>query len=438
MNYCQFLCYGLLKIFLKEVINTNQSISDLLCSYFLKTAIFWEIITTRSTWSKKDFLARFWDCFRRLISWVENGYCPNFFIPENNMFLGKIHGRVQRRLLDHLLSLYNKGYNCIPVCNCTPCTMILANPQMFALKFIDFNIDKIDYDINLLNKFCHLLNNIGTSDFSTLLMKMSSLQHIRTQNEVAPWSNGILAFSLELELLFSSMNYIIDALHVSSNKVTYHSVCKYVTAFGRHRFDLSTNNLLSAFALYKLGMYAHASRILIKLRARLQQSLCIHSCCTDRVRYEAAGGELYPPDVMMRKAFLIPLRLMECPVSELDLEHQNLNINITYHPTVFMNFLLFLSYFRMSMFEDADSVIHDLTTFIKKENTIETFSPVSFEMLGICQEMGGYIQDAYNTYKKALNEPRYRIICQATVKRIQNLRARYGDFLIDDLDSVAS
>ncbi|XP_062602915.1 uncharacterized protein LOC134264666 [Saccostrea cucullata] len=42
MNHCQFLTYGLLKLFLKEVINNELSEDDkLLCSYHMKTAVFW-------------------------------------------------------------------------------------------------------------------------------------------------------------------------------------------------------------------------------------------------------------------------------------------------------------------------------------------------------------------------------------------------------------
>ncbi|XP_062615067.1 uncharacterized protein LOC134276801 isoform X2 [Saccostrea cucullata] len=42
MNHTQFVCYGLLKIFLTEVINKNVE-EPLLCSYFMKTTMFWLI-----------------------------------------------------------------------------------------------------------------------------------------------------------------------------------------------------------------------------------------------------------------------------------------------------------------------------------------------------------------------------------------------------------
>ena len=110
MNHHQFLCYGLLKIFLNEVIKETEGIDDLLCSYFLKTAMFWEMTETRSDHINCNILYSFWNCFRRIISWVKAEYCPNFFIPENNMFSGKIYGQSKELLLQHLIIFYKAGY----------------------------------------------------------------------------------------------------------------------------------------------------------------------------------------------------------------------------------------------------------------------------------------------------------------------------------------
>ena len=116
MNHTQFLCYGLLKIMLKEAICVNSDSRGLLCSYFLKTAVFWEITTASNNWNPSSLLCCFWNCFRRLLQWVSCSYCPNFFIPQNNMFAGKIEGTSQGKLLKHLLSLYYEGYRCLLRC----------------------------------------------------------------------------------------------------------------------------------------------------------------------------------------------------------------------------------------------------------------------------------------------------------------------------------
>ena len=116
MNHVQFLCYGLLKIFLKEAIDVNTEIKGLMCSYFLKTALFWEISTGSMQWNVSNFLSCFWKCFQLLLHWINNEYCPNFFIQENNMFASKVHGAARKRLLSHLMPLYEEGYNCLLRC----------------------------------------------------------------------------------------------------------------------------------------------------------------------------------------------------------------------------------------------------------------------------------------------------------------------------------
>ncbi|XP_076084490.1 cyclic GMP-AMP synthase-like receptor 2 [Mytilus galloprovincialis] len=91
-NFTQLLCYCLLKLTLKHIVNTNRHAEGLLCSYFLKTALFWvseEIDIDTFQLSKLYFC--FSLCLDKLKLWVYKCYCPNYFIPEHNMFLGKIN-----------------------------------------------------------------------------------------------------------------------------------------------------------------------------------------------------------------------------------------------------------------------------------------------------------------------------------------------------------
>ena len=111
MNHTQFLTYGLLKLFLKESINKElEEDEKVLSSYHMKTAIFWAIQQKLiSDWCPQNLLTCFWVCFKILIKWVYEGCCPNFFIPENNMFLNKVHGAIQHSLFGRLCVFYEKG-----------------------------------------------------------------------------------------------------------------------------------------------------------------------------------------------------------------------------------------------------------------------------------------------------------------------------------------
>ncbi|XP_061185817.1 uncharacterized protein LOC133193920 [Saccostrea echinata] len=114
MNHYHFLIYGLLKIFLKEVINNTPDEDNLLCSYHMKTAVFWAIQSdTLTSLCPQNILEGFWVCFKLILKWVYKGYCPNFFIPENNMYLAKIFGTTQKNLFSRLYGLYGEGLSCL-------------------------------------------------------------------------------------------------------------------------------------------------------------------------------------------------------------------------------------------------------------------------------------------------------------------------------------
>lgn len=76
--------------------------------------MFWCIQTNSGyEWSKENFFDCFWKCYRLLLSWVYAGYCPNFFIPQNNLFVCKIIGTDQERLLTEMYNLYCSRYRCL-------------------------------------------------------------------------------------------------------------------------------------------------------------------------------------------------------------------------------------------------------------------------------------------------------------------------------------
>ena len=69
MNYTQFICYALLKLSLKNIIDRNDKVKRLLCSYFMKTALFWlsEEILTNAFQLQNVFVY-----LDKLISWVKS------------------------------------------------------------------------------------------------------------------------------------------------------------------------------------------------------------------------------------------------------------------------------------------------------------------------------------------------------------------------------
>ncbi|OWF43237.1 uncharacterized protein LOC110459891 [Mizuhopecten yessoensis] len=120
-THIQFKVYALLKYFLTQIKGTLADTigdDDILCSYFLKIVMFHAIEnTSHKFWQEKNLFYCFWFCFNILIAWVRAGYCPNYFIPTNNLFKRKVHGQHQQILLDVLNNFYQMKWMCLSVGN---------------------------------------------------------------------------------------------------------------------------------------------------------------------------------------------------------------------------------------------------------------------------------------------------------------------------------
>lgn len=104
-NHTQLLCYALLKIWLKELLNSDNIRNKQLCSYFMKTVLFWILEEYENlNWIPKNLLYCFLLCIDRLHYWIVCGYFPNYFIPEHNM----IDGKLSREDLTYLSSILDK------------------------------------------------------------------------------------------------------------------------------------------------------------------------------------------------------------------------------------------------------------------------------------------------------------------------------------------
>lgn len=159
-NHTQFLCYGMLKTFLKEVLSSGTQ-ESLICAYFMKTILFWEIQNNPDDafWCPSNLLTCFWVCFKRLCKGVLDAYGPNFFIPENNMFKNKVFGSSREVLLSQFISYYEMGVTCLmqsPILN-SILVPALCNPN-FSFPFTEGHVlplANMDLSINAQLQLTH-------------------------------------------------------------------------------------------------------------------------------------------------------------------------------------------------------------------------------------------------------------------------------------------
>ena len=424
MNHVQFLCYGLLKIFLKEAIDVNTEIKGLLCSYFLKTALFWEISENSIQWDSPNFLAGFWVCFQRILQWINNEYCPNFFIPENNMFAGKIHGKARVSLISCLVPLYQEGYYCLLRCPTIQNELytIIRLPLSVHTMRSDEESDKCAIETKLMLEIWNHVP-VFTAEHSQAINHLQNIEHLISTNNT----------DLEQSILQIWKNYICQILAVLSSNAdrledNEHNQNTRKCEIEMPEIDVTSRLLYKALIYYRRGDYPTAIPLLLEAKVKLQHPHLLYPWYVHVAKYRAAGGEHKPFTQMMKEIVAWPVNLnTNITIPELSLEHHaaanHSTDKLLIPPLVMTNFLSFLSYHYMQKIQESRSALQELTMLVHYDDGYhinDKDKAISWQVLGICQQMSDDRQGAYQSYNNALQQT----WCQvglASLVRIRNL-----------------
>ena len=416
MNHTQFLSYGLLKIFLKEVIDMEINIRGLFCSYFFKTSVFWEIAESTIAWNRCTFLLHFMNCICRLLDWLNNSYCPNFFIPENNMFAGKIQGKNREILLNHLYKIYREGYRCLLKCPSlhSALTSLILEPDILNRQPIVEECSNsmvalcIIADCNNLNPDCEVL-------FHPLL-RIETLEYLLSKR---PGDLEKIVFQTWLArcLTIECTSIIQFAESRQGNKTNYTSISNVLSLVHRCRSDSVIHYVYQAIILYNIGNYRKVKQILERTKDKLERPCSTYWWEMFRDNYEAAGGEDQPILSVARNILCGQVNLQLegiLEMRELYIETRNLHvlpisscINLFAPPKVIILFLRYLCLCKLKRSTEKEHTLHELLIIINNDNghhIPEIFRPISWQLLGVCQQMEGDYWGACQSYLMALRQ----------------------------------
>ncbi|XP_022302107.2 uncharacterized protein LOC111110066 [Crassostrea virginica] len=431
MNHCQFLTYGLLKIFLKEVIDKqSKETNKLLCSYHMKTVIFWVIQQNAAPlWCPQNLLAGFWVCFKLLLKWVYEGVCPNFFIPENNLFLSKVHGSAQRKLFLELHGLYEKGLVCLlqsPSIK-SYITNALYNPRLSFCTNEDRMISECDHDKELFMEIYH--NTVYSPKNLDHCIKYLHTIELMIGEPLTQYQ--VLMLQKTTAAILQSTAFTLHNMYTNTglNKQMYIAdrmschMLKLAAKFG----NISDMMYIAMFYC-KIFRYREALCITEMIKDKLAQPGLMYNTHVDPERYtEAMGGQSWSSKMRQAVAHDITLNTYTCHINELTPEQlstlKNNKVALNIPLFVLLHFIDFLCYrhidttlaqtaleeFQVLVHHDQGQYVHDL------------FRDISSEILGICQQMTGNLQAALYSYQQSLTQYPTHKIHNATQMRIQDL-----------------
>ena len=271
-NHTQLMIYGMLKIILKEIISQQEEVSELLCSYFLKTTLFWVIEETqRSIWDPKYMMLCFHLCLERLMQFIIEDNCPNYFLPINNMFNGRFSLPDKEKLFQIVCEVSESGLNWTRK-SPTMCSLkgYLSDPyKLLDLKTSQKRKDQMEtaaliLTLQVYSKF--IIDNI----FSL------------KQEYYKPYLKSLLRLPVVRTSCLAHLCHYIDTNNTKMDNKTLYALRKLYMKFIclGCRADLASGKLILASWLYNQG----------KFKECLQVSDIVLKCLSLRVIH--CGGRI--------------------------------------------------------------------------------------------------------------------------------------------------
>ncbi|XP_052100802.1 uncharacterized protein LOC127734817 [Mytilus californianus] len=393
-THTQLLCYCLMKILLKDVINEHMDVEyhELLCSYILKTVVFWISEEMQpSIWKPTNLIPCFMGCFKRLIYYVEFSVCPHYFIPQNDLFENRVKGRAREVLLNALRSFYRHGWRCFKFSKnifCLQVRRFYTEPCIKYLERIKLNFSElIRTDAALLNSYNHL-QKAFTGMHPLLSYKNPKIVYLNIYS---------------LSMICSQKAQTIRLTGAYGNKNCYlkYKACQYNLMQNIYH-DAASGWLLIASFFYKRkqynkAMYIISNCVIFKLYPNSEMIHTFIQLCAVK---------------SFQKRLLTLLKIERCDFvrfkSKSTLLPQELQLeikDISHHfpATMYTHFLRFLCHYHLTNRLECRDSLRDLQRTITKSDRIitPTAKAVSYICLGKAFQLHGDKDSATNAFHQA-------------------------------------
>ncbi|XP_061165917.1 uncharacterized protein LOC133174835 [Saccostrea echinata] len=431
MNHCQFLTYALLKLFLTEIINNGVGEDDkLLCSYHIKTAVFWVIQqNTISHWCPQNLLWGFWVCFKLILKWVYEGVCPNFFIPENNMFLNKIHGDKQYQLSIRLYGLYEKGLAFLlhsPSIR-SYIIKVLHNPRLSICTDERTLISEAEFDINIFKEI-YRQDTLFTSNLECCMRYLHTIEQMIDAPLLTEYQ-VIMLQKLTADVLKQTVFILHMKTNAYTNKLSYRNDKIYCHMLKlAAKFGYITDMLYLAMYYYKTLRYTKAMSITEMIKVKLAKPYVMNRFNVNKEMYtEAVGGLTWSKKMRYAVAWTIRLDNDIHYIGELIQEQMSAQLNNWPHlevsPLILLYMLEILCYRHVNTMREQTFLreLQTLVHFDQGQLMDPLYKDISWQILGICQQVTGNLQAALYSYHQSLRQEPYNKIHIATEMRIREI-----------------
>ncbi|XP_071124015.1 uncharacterized protein [Mytilus edulis] len=415
-THTQLLCYALLKIFLKDIIDTDTECTELLCSYFMKTMMFWMSEEfSPSIWKPENLISCFMRCFRRLSYYVKYSVCPHYFIPEHNLFENKIKAHAQENLLSKLYLLNTYDWRCI---------LLSDQISSFQEKSFDCTIKSSNFHIHTVKQLTST-NRVKAEDFRStfslnakkLISRILSIESYKIKK--------MYIYNISKFCLKSNQLPPLDDVLLSNNKYYYKQSNIYITSLMLNtRHDAVSGWLMFASLFYRNKQYNAALCVLKYALSKCTREKLSKIVNFLDIYYEREALLNLPlfkkMSIVQLKKILVLDNVVFVNNSALVPDELKFDVQImgTFHipPVVYAHFLMFLCYYHLNKTRHCQKCLRKLQSTVRDRYFIsnEYLDAISHNILARSFQFSGYMKLARNAYLESISLEPHKMLNTAS------------------------
>ena len=371
-NHVQMQCYAIMKIILKEFIKVRcNPQNQVLCSYFIKTFLFWKYETTELNFWRADNLR---ECIIYLLSefsqCIQEGVLRHYFIPKFNLLSIKLTRSAQIELLQLFDNIIESDIRILKDCRTL---------QNIWLEFLEVRVhwNTVACNIqrrNMLMKDMCMMDKIRQLNilvFSTLTLSSIKVfsKSISTVFCKTPQKTILLRLCLILHNLL-----LFNSSCGSENRVDYQ--LHQIAQNDKLSFDISTCKLLHAILLYIRGDYSSTLDIVNKVLSNIPPYAIIEADKENNERERLYVDMFLDSGTTViqraRKAWMFHLYFDRDMIDSLSLP-MGIQIELYFNDSmtaIFLSpftcayYLQFLCYHEMRQYDRRDRALQQLTEVV--------------------------------------------------------------------------
>ena len=401
-NHIQMQLYAVMKLILKEYINPHCSPPcRMLCSYFVKTFLFWECEKSDpSFWCKENFR----ECVVRLLSdfceCVRIRSLQHYFIPSFNLLSVKMTDEAQVELLRIFDIILQSDISIIKECNTLNKIWIECLHHEAETTDIAGSVRRI----LLRNDVCMMgiiedlqhdvLKTLNHNFVDLFTLTSQFINHFHKQHTV--YKTYLISFATRIFLSYVSISLTYNPLQSAGNKTLYRprrflqsnvsgidiSTCRLwyamvMSKYGDYRLSLRIINKvlssISPFALYYTGI--DLSYVSEETKSRYVD---MFSSNDTRVTERAGRAWMFDLRIMRLHTGVVPAAV------QIELKHCDDDQGMFFSPFVCAYYLMFLNYSGLSQYDNRYRALCQLIEVVNDQQQCGRHGHNSCNVAGHC------------------------------------------------------